>query len=99
MSPDWLKTRLTVMLLAILGPIYFFLLILFLPFQSEPFGNELLNLLFHYIAVPVVFSAPWLGLIYNGRFRLANTVHLMGETTDAVPLRWRLFYGTNATFV
>ncbi|TXT54939.1 MAG: conserved membrane protein of unknown function [Candidatus Thorarchaeota archaeon] len=98
-SPDWKMTRLVVVLIAILGPIYFFILVWLLPFQISLFQNPLLDWWFHYTVVPAVFSAPWLGIIYNSRYRLANTVYLMQETTDAVPLRWRVFYGSNAAFI
>ncbi len=91
-------TRITVVVLAIVGPIYFFLLMFFIP-QMTPFGDPMLDLLFHYIAVPIVFSAPWVGLIYYQRYRLANTVHIMDETIAGVPLRWRVFYGANAAFI
>lgn len=92
-------SRIAVVSIAILGPIYFVLLMMLLPFQLAPFSDVFLNQLFNYVIVPGVFSAPWLGIIYNNRYRLANTFHLMNETTDAVPLRWRVFYGTNAAFV
>ncbi|MHA2322869.1 MAG: hypothetical protein ACXACG_14600 [Candidatus Thorarchaeota archaeon] len=98
MSTDWLATRVAVVLLAIIGPIYFFLLMFFIP-EMTPFGDTMLDWLFHYIAVPIVFSAPWLGLIYYQRFRLANTVYIMDDTISSVPLRWRVFYGINAAFV
>ncbi|MHA1881825.1 MAG: hypothetical protein ACTSUO_02125 [Candidatus Thorarchaeota archaeon] len=99
MSPDWLYTRIVVVAVAIIGPVYFFLLMFMLPFQMQPFLDPLHNSLFHYVLAPSIFSAPWLGIIYSSRFRLANTVQLMGETTSAVPLRWRIFYGINAAFV
>jgi hypothetical protein len=98
LSPEWLMTRVTVVLLAIVGPIYFFLLMLFIP-QMSPFADTTLNILFHYLAAPIVFSLPWVGTIYYQRYRLANTVHIMDETITAVPLRWRMFYGANALFV
>ncbi|MDH4215120.1 MAG: hypothetical protein OEV85_14485 [Candidatus Thorarchaeota archaeon] len=98
MSPDWLLSRVTVVLMAIAGPIYFFLLMLFIPLMT-PFTDSTLNSLFHYLAAPVVFSVPWVGTIYYQRYRLANTVHIMDETINAVPLRWRMFYGANALFV
>lgn len=98
MSSDWLATRVAVVLLAIIGPIYFFLLMFFIP-QMTPFGDIMLDWLFHFIAVPIVFSAPWLGLIYYQRYRLANTVYIMDDTISSVPLRWRVFYGINAAFV
>lgn len=98
LSPDWLMTRVAVVLMAIVGPVYFFLLMLFIP-EMKPFGDPFFNLLFHYIAVPIVFSLPWVGTIYYQRYRLANTIHIMDETTTAVPLRWRMFYGANALFV
>ncbi len=99
MSPDWLYTRLIVVMVAIIGPIYFFLLMLLLPFQMAPFGDPLYDTLFHFVAAPAIFSLTWIGHIYYSRYRLANTVHHMDETIDAVPLRWRIFYGTNAAFV
>ncbi|UCE10210.1 MAG: hypothetical protein JSW61_14760 [Candidatus Thorarchaeota archaeon] len=99
MSPDWMITRLTVVLLAIFATIYFFLLVIFLPFQLAPFADPTYNLIFHFIVVPLVFASPWLGLIYYSRYRLANTIHLMHDSTSTVPLRWRVFYGTNAAFV
>ena len=92
-------TRLTVVILAFIGPVYFFLMMLFLPFQLAPFADPLWNILFHYIAAPIVFSAPWIGWIYYKRYRLANMVHIMDETITAVPLRWRIFYGANAAFI
>ncbi|TFG33504.1 hypothetical protein EU527_08105 [Candidatus Thorarchaeota archaeon] len=98
MSPDWLMTRLAVVLLAVAGPIYFFLLMLFIP-QMTPFADEGFNFLFHYIAAPIVFSVPWVGTIYYQRYRLANTIHIMDETITVVPLRWRIFYGANAAFI
>jgi len=98
LSPDWLMTRITVVVLATIGPIYFVLLMFFIP-QMAPFGDLMLDRLFHFIAVPIVFSAPWVGLMYYQRFRLANTVHIMDETISSVPLRWRVFYGANAAFV
>lgn len=98
LSPDWLATRVAVVVLAVIGPIYFFLLMFFIP-QMMPFGDALLDRLFHFIAVPIVFSAPWLGLIYYQRYRLANTVYIMDDTISSVPLRWRVFYGINAAFV
>jgi hypothetical protein len=98
-SPDWMFTRLVVVLLAIVGPIYFFLLMLLLPFEMTPFANDYYNFLFQYIATPAIFSLTWVGLIYYSRYRLSNSVHNMGETTTAVPLRWRVFYGMNAAFV
>ncbi|MFW9909548.1 MAG: hypothetical protein ACFFEF_13335 [Candidatus Thorarchaeota archaeon] len=99
MSPDWLVTRVAVVLLSIVGPIYFFLLMWMLPFQMVPFGDPFYDFLFHFIAAPTIFSLTWVGYIYYARFRLANTVQLFGETTTTVPLRWRIFYGTNAAFV
>ncbi len=72
---------------------------IFLPFRLTPFADETLNILFHFGAVPLVLSVPWVGVIYYHRYRLANTVYLMQESTSAVPLRWRVFYGTNAAFV
>ncbi|MHA2352179.1 MAG: hypothetical protein ACXABX_03580, partial [Candidatus Thorarchaeota archaeon] len=98
MSPDVLATRLAVVILAVIGPIYFFLLMIFIP-QMQPFGDPFLDLLFHNLGVPIVFSAPWLGLIYYQRYRLANTVYIMDDTISSVPLRWRVFYGINAAFV
>ena len=94
-----MMTRLAVVLLAVVGPIYFFLLMLFVPFNLQPFADPFLNTLFHYVATPVVFSAPWVGWIYYKRYRLANMVHIMDETITAVPLRWRVFYGANAAFI
>jgi hypothetical protein len=94
-----MMTRVAVVLLALVGPIYFFLLMLFLPFQLQPFGDPLLNTLFNYVATPIVFSAPWVGWIYYKRYKLANMVYIMDETITAVPLRWRLFYGANAAFI
>ncbi|MFW9802994.1 MAG: hypothetical protein ACFFFC_10095, partial [Candidatus Thorarchaeota archaeon] len=99
MKPDWMMSRVTVVLIAVLGPVYFFILMQFLPFQLAPFQDTTLDWWFHYVLVPSIFSAPWIGIIYNSRYRLANTFHLTEEATDAVPLRWRLFYGTNAVFV
>ncbi len=99
LSPDWLKTRIIVTLLAIAIPLYFFILVFFLPFQVFPFGDTFLDTLFHYMVTPLVFAAPWLGFILFERYRLANTVHLMESSTTSVPLRWRVFYGTNAAFV
>ncbi|MFW9967516.1 MAG: hypothetical protein ACFFEA_10220 [Candidatus Thorarchaeota archaeon] len=99
MKPDWMMSRLTVVLIAVLGPVYFFILMMFLPFQLAPFQDSTLDWWFHYVLVPTIFSAPWAGVIYNARYRLANTFHLTEEATDAVPLRWRIFYGTNAIFV
>jgi len=99
LKPDWMMSRLTVVLIAVLGPVYFFILMMFLPFQLAPFQDSTLDWWFHYVLVPTIFSAPWAGVIYNARYRLANTFHLTEEATDAVPLRWRIFYGTNAIFV
>jgi hypothetical protein len=99
LSPDWMMSRLTVVLIAVLGPVYFFILMQFLPFQLAPFQDPTLDWWFYYVLVPSIFSAPWVGIIYNSRYRLANTFHLTEEATDAVPLRWRIFYGTNAVFV
>ncbi|MGY5879371.1 MAG: hypothetical protein RTV31_03925 [Candidatus Thorarchaeota archaeon] len=98
MSPDWLLSRVTVVLLAIIGPVYFFILMLFIP-QMTPFVDSGLNFIFHYLGAPIVFSVPWIGTIYYQRYRLANTVHIMDETITAVPLRWRVFYGANAAFI
>jgi hypothetical protein len=92
-------TRIAVVLLAIIGPVYFFLLTIFLPIQLAPFADPLWNWLFHYVATPIVFSAPWIGWIYYKRYRLANMVHIMDETITSVPLRWRIFYGANAAFI
>jgi hypothetical protein len=64
-----------------------------------PFEDPMLNLIFHFFIGPAVFSAPWLAFIYFERYRLANTIQYTQDTTTAVPLRWRLFYGTNAAFV
>lgn len=64
-----------------------------------PFADPMLNLLFHYVTAPTVFTLPWIGTIYYQRYRLANTVYIMDETITAVPLRWRIFYGANALFV
>ncbi len=99
LKPDWLMTRFVVVLIAVFSPVYFFILVFLLPFQMTPFQNSLHNLLFQYLVVPSVFSATWVLLIYFHRYRLANTVHLMQESTTAVPLRWRVFYGMNAAFV
>ncbi|TFF95748.1 hypothetical protein EU546_02700 [Candidatus Thorarchaeota archaeon] len=98
-KPDWLMTRVVVVLIAVFVPVYFFILVYLLPFLVAPFDSNTMNLYFHYLVVPSVFSATWVLLIYFNRYRLANTVHLMQETTTAVPLRWRLFYGLNAAFV
>ncbi len=88
-----------VVLMAIAGPIYFFLLMLILPFQMMPFGVPDYDFLFNYIATPIIFSLTWVGHIYYQRYRLSNTLYHMDDTIDAVPLRWRIFYGTNAAFV
>ena len=99
MKPDWLFTRIIVVSLAVLTPLYFFVLFIILPFRMAPFGDPLLDWIFHFLIGPAVFSAPWLAFIYFERYRLANTVQYTQDTTTAVPLRWRLFYGTNAAFV
>ncbi|MHA2016181.1 MAG: hypothetical protein ACTSUH_10615 [Candidatus Thorarchaeota archaeon] len=99
MSPDWLMTRVVVVTMALAVPVYFFALMFLLPFQITPFGDPFLDWLFNYLLVPSVFSTTWVALIYLNRYRLANTVHLMRETTTSVPLRWRVFYGLNAAFV
>lgn len=99
MSPDWLMTRVIVVALWIAAPIYFFILMLALPFQLAPFGDPIIDWVFNYFIVPAVFSVTWVSLLYFNRYRIANTIHLMRETTTAVPLRWRVFYGTNAAFV
>lgn len=91
-------SRVAVVLIAIVGPIYFLLLMLFIP-QMTPFSDPAFNILFHYVAAPIVFSVPWVGTIYYQRYRLANTVHIMDETITGVPLRWRVFYGASALFV
>ncbi len=88
-----------VVFMALIGPIYFFLLMLLLPFQMMPFGDPSYDVLFHYMLVPTVFSLTWVGLIYYSRYRLSNTFYHMDDTIDAVPLRWRIFYGSNAAFV
>ncbi len=94
-----MMTRVIVVALWIVTPIYFFLLMFVLPFQIAPFGNPLLNLLFNNIVVPIVFSLTWVAILYFNRYRIANTIHLMRESTSSVPLRWRVFYGFNAAFV
>ena len=99
MKPDWMFTRIVVVSLALLTPIYFFLLFIILPFRMTPFDDPLFNWIYHFVIGPAVFSAPWLAFIYFERYRLANTVQYTQDTTTAVPLRWRLFYGTNAAFV
>jgi hypothetical protein len=99
LSPDWLKTRIIVTLLAMAIPLYFFILVFFLPFQMALFGDPFWDTLFNYLITPLVFAAPWLGFILFERYRLANTVYLMETSTTSVPLRWRVFYGTNASFV
>ncbi|MHA1771840.1 MAG: hypothetical protein ACTSYL_11090 [Candidatus Thorarchaeota archaeon] len=99
MSPDWLMTRVIVVALWIATPIYFFLLMFVLPFQIAPFTEPLLNMLFNNIVVPAVFSVTWVGILYFNRYRISNTIYLMRESTTAVPLRWRVFYGLNAAFV
>ncbi len=78
---------------------YFVVLMSSLPFRVAPFALPLANTLFHYVVTPAVFSAPWLGLLYFERYRIANTVHILRTSTTTVPLRWRVFYGTNAVFV
>jgi hypothetical protein len=93
-----MTTRITVVALALITPVYFLLLVFLLP-QMTPFSDPLHNWIFHYAVAPAVFSVPWLALLYYRRYRLANTIQLMQESTTAVPLRWRLFYGTNAAFV
>ena len=99
MSRDWMFTRVMVLTVAIVGPVYFFILMFLLPFQMQPFMDPLYDALFHYVLAPAVFSAPWVGFIYNSRYRLSNSIQLMGDTTSTVPLRWRVFYGSNAAFV
>ncbi|MCF2136599.1 MAG: hypothetical protein K9W43_05085 [Candidatus Thorarchaeota archaeon] len=99
MSPDWLMTRVIVVALWIATPFYFFLLMFVLPFQITPFGEPLLNILFNNIIVPTVFSVTWVGILYFNRYRISNTIYLLRESTTAVPLRWRVFYGLNAAFV
>lgn len=99
MKPDWMFTRIVVITLALLTPLYFFLLFIILPFRMAPLEDPLFNWIFHFIIGPAVFSAPWVAFIYFERYRLANTVQYTQDTTTAVPLRWRLFYGTNAAFV
>lgn len=88
-----------VVLLAMVGPIYFFLLMIALPFQMTPFAEPTYDLLFNYVATPIIFSLTWVGHIYYQRYRLSNTFYHMDDTIDAVPLRWRIFYGSNAAFV
>ncbi len=97
--PDWKMTRLVVVLLAALAPVYFFALVFALPFQMTPFSDASVNWSFQYVGVPITFSITWVAMMYLERYRLANTVHLMRQTTTAIPLRWRVFYGTNAMFV
>lgn len=97
--PDWKMTRIVVVLLAAFAPVYFFALMFVLPFQMTPFVDASMNWLFQYVGVPITFSITWVAMMYFERYRLANMVHLMRETTTAIPLRWRVFYGTNAMFV
>ncbi len=99
MMPEIMMTRLAVVMLAIAAPVYFFLFMYGLPFQLTPFADEQWNLIFHFFLVPTVFSLTWIISIYFMRYRLANTIYLTQQSVSSIPIRWRIFYGTNALFV
>jgi len=88
------SSRLIVFLSAILTPIYFIVLISYSPIELK-----FLEAFFKHLAMPLVFSFPWLLFIYINRNTLAATLDEIKSATSIIPLRWKIFYGINALFI
>lgn len=97
-----LASRLIVLILSIVIPIYFSLLLVFSDIYTLSliiFPNLYFNLIFNFIVTPIILSSPWIVLIYIFRNRLANTFTLWVDKTSIVPLRWLIFYGINTAII
>ncbi|MHA2407774.1 MAG: hypothetical protein ACXACA_05345 [Candidatus Ranarchaeia archaeon] len=85
--------------LTLLIPIYFIILLNLTPVQLVVFDDPLLNWLLSWIGVPLLFSLPWIFIIYTLRDEIVTSIHVMGRETTLLPLKWRVFYGFNAAML
>ena len=95
-------SRLAILIASISAPIYFSVLLYFIPFQidiSIPNTIPYASLLMRYILAPLVLAFPWLALIYLYRYKLANSLINLWDNTILIPLKWRIFYGFNAVII
>ena len=95
-------SRLTILLASISAPIYFSILLYFIPFQIDlpiPNTTPYISLLVRHILVPLILAFPWLALIYLYRYKLANSLINLWNNTILIPLKWRIFYGFNALII
>ena len=97
-------SRLFILLSAIAIPIYFIILVAFIPSINLPFLNVIitdtaLERLITTALVVIYFSLPIDFIIFIKRYNLANTLLQMRRNTVLIPLKWRLFYGFNALVI
>lgn len=95
-------SRLTVLITSISAPIYFSVLLYFIPFQIDlpiPDAIPYAPLLIRHVLIPLVLAFPWLAIIYLYRYKLANSLINLWNNTILIPLKWRIFYGFNALII
>ena len=95
-------SRLTILITSISAPIYFSILLYFIPFQIDlpiPDSIPYAPLLIRHALVPLVLAFPWLAIIYLYRYKLANSLINLWNNTILIPLKWRIFYGFNALII
>jgi hypothetical protein len=85
--------------LTFLIPFYFIILLNIAPSQLVIFEDPFLNWLLTWVGVPLLFSFPWIFIIYTLRNEIVASIYAMGRETTLLPLKWRIFYGFNAAML
>jgi len=109
--PEWKEidlSRLTVVIIFILTPIYFFILMEII--NQNPFNPFTFYLIDYYfgkevetfirvVIIPIFFTLPWWLFILAYKNKFANSLSELKGTTSVIPARWLIFYGVNGLFV
>ncbi|MFX0134641.1 MAG: hypothetical protein ACFFDN_13460 [Candidatus Hodarchaeota archaeon] len=108
--PEWKGidlARLSVVIIFILTPIYFFLLMGII--NQDPLNPFTFYIVRYYfgkdvetfirtILVPLLFIIPWWLFILAYKNKFANSFSEIKQTTSVIPIRWMIFYGFNGIF-
>jgi len=93
-------TRLLLLFFVIILPVYFYIILIITPIESvikSIIDSQLFAVAFK-IFFPIMMSVPWWLLIYFYRNKISNGIELWIKNNSLIPLRYIIFYGTNAVF-
>ena len=94
-----LVSRLMVLFSIIILPTIIFLIFAFADFKLWFSNDPKLTFWIIKILCPLIFSISWIFFMILFATRISTTIESMDKTIAVVPIRLKVFYGTNALFI